>query len=326
MPTRRQLLGAGAATAALAATATTAAHHGGSNHPDLSGKTVLITGCSSGFGFLAAQHFARCGAKVVATMRNLPRPEADALLASVADENLDIHIVEIDVLDDASATTGVAEAERLAGGAIDVLVNNAGISTSGPVEVSDMAAAELMFGTNVYGPQRMARAALPKMREKGGGVIINVTSQLGRVMYPGFGLYSGTKFALEAMSEQMAYELAPRGVEVSIVQPGGYPTEIWENAQANTRALYAREDDARLAAYPELTQLSENGGGGTTDPMDVPRAMADIAAMAPGTRPLRRPVHPGRKPQTAINEVSAKTQMAMLESGPFGAWAKDVLG
>ncbi|MEM8826610.1 MAG: SDR family NAD(P)-dependent oxidoreductase, partial [Pseudomonadota bacterium] len=265
-------------------------------------------------------------AKVIATMRNLPRPEADDLRGQTAMGGLDLQIVELDVLDDASVTAAVGTAERLVGGPLDVVVNNAGIGMAGPIEMSDMAAAELMFGTNLYGPHRVARAALPKMRGAGTGLIVNVSSQLGRMIVPSLALYSSTKFALEALSEQMAYELVPRGVDVAIVQPGGYPTEIWDNGDRYTAALLARTPDDIKAAYPELVDNIEMSGGGTTDPMDVPRAIARLIAMPPGQRPLRTPVHPGAKPQVPINEVSAKVQTERLGASPYGPWVKDVLG
>jgi NAD(P)-dependent dehydrogenase (short-subunit alcohol dehydrogenase family) len=164
------------------------------------------------------------------------------------------------------------------------------------------------------------------MRRKRRGLIINVSSQLGRVISPNFGSYSGTKFALEAMSEQMAYELAPRGIEVSIVQPGGFPTRIWESGARRTRELIARTEKERTAGYPELMRNAVRTGGGSTDPMDVPRAMAEIIAMAPGTRPLRRPVHPGPRPQEPINRVSAEVQRQMFGQTPFAPWVDAVLG
>ena len=328
---RRQLLGASALTAAAVAAGPLRAAQAridgpAAGTPDLSGKSILITGSSSGFGYLGAQHYARAGAKVIASMRNLPRPEADELLQSVADENLDIHVVEIDVLDDASVAEGVAEAERLAGGALDVLVNNAGIGLGTPVEMQDMQATRLIFDTNVYGYQRLARAVLPKMREKGSGLIFNTSSQLGRVIVPNFGLYSATKFAVEAMSEQMAYELAPHGVEVTIIQPGGFPTEIWENSNLYTQRMLEGADEERKAAYADLIAAAiRTGPGSTTDPMDVPRAIAEIAAMPAGQRPLRRAVHPTTRPQEPINEVSATVQAAMLGESPYGPWVKSVL-
>lgn len=324
MISRRQLLGAGVAAGALAAAPAAAQTQAAA--PDLSGRSMLITGTSSGFGHLGALHYARLGAKVIASMRNLPRPEAEALRRAAGEEDLDLHVVEIDVLSDEQVARGVAEAERIAGGGLDVLVNNAGIGISGPVELQDMEATRLIFDTNVFGYHRMARAVLPRMRARRAGLIFNVSSQLGRVIVPNLGHYSATKFAVEAMSEQMAYELAPRGIEVTIIQPGGYPTRIWESGRRLTETLLARVEEERKAGYPELMQNALRGGGGTTDPMDVPRAIAAVVAMPAGTRPLRQAVHPGPKPQEPINRVSAEVQRAMLGQSPYAPWVEDVLG
>lgn len=322
---RRQLLAATAATGAALSTgpATAAAVEG---KPDLTGKSVLITGCSSGFGNLGAILYAEQGAKVFATMRNLPRAEGDALAKAAKDKELDVTILELDVLSDDSVSKAVAEAERLNGGALDVVINNAGIGTGAPVELQDLETMQLLFDTNVMGYQRVARAALPKMRAQKSGLIVNVSSQLGRVMVPGMGLYSSTKFAVESMSEQMAYELVPHGVDVTIVQPGGFPTKIWEKGNQYTAPMLERADDERKAAYQQLVDGALRNGGGSTDPMDVPRGIALTIAMAQGRRPLRLPVHPGPKPQQAINQVSAQTQIAMLGNSPFGPWVKDVNG
>lgn len=321
---RRTLLGAAAATSVLAATTTTASVMEGSLR-SIKGKSILITGCSSGFGRLAAESYAKSGAKVFATMRNLPRVEAEELERLARDKDLDLHVIEIDVLDDEQVAKGVAEAERLAGGALDVLINNAGISTAGPVEIQDMEATKLLFDTNVFGPQRLMRAVLPKMRAAKSGQIFNVTSQLGRVIVPAYGQYSPTKFALEAMSEQIAYELVPHNIDVTIIEPGGYPTKIWASSNTLTRQLLARAEEKHLNGYAGIVeQLGQRSGGGSTDPMDVPNAMAEIMAMPPGTRPLRREVHPGAKPQMPINKVSAEAQVGWLGGSPFGPWIKAV--
>ncbi|WP_299327150.1 SDR family oxidoreductase [Parasphingopyxis sp.] len=322
---RRHLLAGTAAIAALSAMPASTPSFAQTT-PNLSGKSILITGTSSGFGRLGAIHYARLGAKVIATMRNLPRPEAESLAAEAAAEELDLHIVEIDVLSDEQVASGVAEAERIAGGAIDILVNNAGIGITGPVELQDMEATRLAFDTNVFGCQRMARAVLPAMRAQGSGQIFNISSQLGRVIVPGAGHYSATKFALEAMSEQMAYELVPHNIEVTVIQPGGYPTQIWVNRNRYTGNLRERTAEERLQAYPALVERmgTEDGSGRSADPMDIPRAIAEIAAMPPGTRPLRRAVHPVRIPQEAINRVSAETQVAWLGESGFGPWIRAV--
>jgi len=173
----------------------------------------------------------------------------------------------------------------------------------------------------------MARAVLPAMRAAKKGQIFQLSSQLGRVIVPGLGHYSPTKFALEALSEGLAYELVPHGIEVTIIQPGGYPTEIWAKSTSRAAALKARTPQDLLDAYPQMTAgMGEPGsGGGSTDPMDVPRSIAEIIQMPRGTRPLRRPVHPGAKPQEAINDVSRQAQLAMLGASAYGPWVKDVL-
>lgn len=324
----RRALMTGAAFAGTAAVAGAANGQGATKTgTPLAGKSILITGCSSGFGRLGAEHYARLGAKVFATMRNLPRPEATELEALAKAEGLDIQIIEIDVTSDEQVGAGVAKALEAAGGKIDVLINNAGISTSGPIEAQDMEATQLLFNTNVFGPQRMIRAVMPSMRAAKQGQIFNVSSQLGRVIIPGFGQYSPTKFALEAMSEQLAYETVQHGVDVTLIQPGGYPTKIWDNQVPLSAGLKARLPDDVLGAYPALTANMgvAGGGGGDTDPMDVPRAIAEIIAMPRGKRPLRRAVHPGEKYQVAINEVSAKQQIAFLGGSLYGPWIKDAL-
>ncbi len=333
--TRRELLAGTVAAAALTGPVKAQAPGGGSTQPEaraaapavpfLGGKSILVTGSSTGFGHAGALLYARAGAKVIASMRNVPRPEAETLRRVARDERLDLHVVEIDVTDDASVARGVAEAERIAGGALDVLVNNAGIPYTGPVELQDIAATQAMFDTNVVGFQRLHRAVLPAMRARRAGVIFNVSSQLGRMMIPFGGMYAATKFAVEAMSEQLAYELAPRGIEVVIIQPGGYPTQVWPNRIRLTRQLLDRTPDELEAGYPEF-QLRDSALGGNTDPADVPRAIAEIIAMPAGTRPLRRPVHPGPKPHEAINAVSEQVQRAVLSRTPYAAWAEAVLG
>ncbi len=324
---RRTLIASMVATTALSATspARGAAMASGID-PELSGKSILITGCSSGFGRLGAEHYARLGARVFATMRNMPRPEADELMALAKDAKLDLHVLELDVTSDEQVLAAVAEAERINGGGLDVLVNNAGIGISGPVEVQDMEATRLAFDTNVFGCHRMARAVLPGMRAKKSGQIFQISSQLGRVIVPYGGHYSATKFALEAMGEQLAYELVPHNIEVTIIEPGGYPTEVWVNRNAYTGALRDRAEARHTAGYPQVVERmgTEDGSGRTADPMDVPRAIAATIASPAGTRPLRLPVSGGAIPQRRINEVTAQTQVEWLGGSGFGPMIRAV--
>lgn len=324
---RNLMLGAGVLAATMASKVAYASDSATVDTIDLTGVSILITGCSSGFGRLGAEHYARLGAKVFATMRNLPRPEATELETLAKTENLDISVLEIDVTEGDQVDAGVAKALEATGGTLDVLINNAGMAISGPIEAQDMAATQLIFETNVFGAHRMMRAVLPTMRAAGRGQIFNVTSQLGRVIVPGFGQYSPTKFALEAMSEQLAYEVASHGIEVTIIQPGGYPTKIWANQVAPSAALKTRLPEDVLSAYPQLTagMGTEGSGGGSSDPMDIPKAIAKTIAMPKGTRPLRIALHPVARPQEMINTVSAKTQLAVLGNSPFGPSVKAVL-
>ena len=322
---RNLMLGAGIAAAAYATGCAQSSE--ATNNIDLTGISILITGCSSGFGRLGAEHYARLGAKVFATMRNLPRPEAAELEALAKAEKLDITVLEIDITKDDQVASGVEAALKATGGKVDVLINNAGMSIAGPIEAQDMEATQLIFDTNVFGAQRMAKAVLPSMRANKSGYIFNVTSQLGRVIIPGFGQYSPTKFALEAMSEQMAYEVASHGIDVTIIQPGGYPTKIWSNQNAPSAALKARLSEDITSAYPQFTagMGKREAGGGDTDPMDIPHAIAGAIATEKSKRPLRIALHPVARPQEAINKVSAQMQLAVLGESPFGPIVKGVL-
>lgn len=324
---RNLMMGASVTAAAYMAACAKAPKATAQDGIDLTGISILITGCSSGFGRLGAEHYARLGAKVFATMRNLPRPEANELEALAKSEDLDITVLEIDITDQAQVTAGVEAALKAANGKLDVLINNAGMSIAGPIEGQDMEATQLIFDTNVYGAHRMARAVLPSMRANKSGYIFNVSSQLGRVIIPGFGQYSPTKFALEAMSEQMAYEVATHGIDVTIIQPGGYPTRIWYNQNAPSAALKSRMSEDVINAYPAFTagMGKREAGGGGSDPMDIPRAIAEAISKPQGTRPLRIALHPVARPQDIVNAASVKAQLAFLGNSQLGPVVKGVL-
>lgn len=319
---RRDLLVGAGATLTLAVSSTATAQ---TTTPDLSGKSVLITGASSGFGRLTALAAARAGAQVFATMRNHDggrRAQAQELSDIARSENLSITTMQLDVRQPGEITEAISAAQRSAGGALTAVVNNAGIGLSGPVELTDEQGMQDIFDTNLFGYMRVARAALPAMRAARRGIILNVSSQLGRVVIPGVGAYSGTKFAVEAMFEALAYELAPHGVEVCIIQPGGYPTNIWASGQIYSEEMIARASEEAQAAYAEFIAGSARrfAGGGTTDPNDVARTIVDVIALPDGRRPLRRPVHPNTRATDALNAAHAQVQALALGNGPFAPW------
>lgn len=239
--------------------------------------TVLITGCSSGFGLEAALAFARRGDTVIATMRNLEK--SASLEKQAADEGLTIHLQQLDVMDGGSieaACSAVAEAH----GGIDVLVNNAGVGYAGPIETIDESRARALFETNFWGPMMVSRQVLPSMRAKRSGVIINVTSLAGRL--PGLmysGMYGASKHALGALSEALASEVDPYGIRVVCIEPGFFATEITNNGAYDEGDDPVYETDQRW-----FRSFMEGGVAGGAHPSIV--ADAIVAAATDETTPL----------------------------------------
>jgi NAD(P)-dependent dehydrogenase (short-subunit alcohol dehydrogenase family) len=174
-------------------------------------KAVLITGCSSGIGRATALHLVGKGYTVYASARN--RASLDPLEAAGC------RTLAIDVTDDASMRAGVAAVDK-AEGAVGVLVNNAGYSQSGAVEAVPLARVRAQFDTNVFGTVRMCQLALPGMRRQGWGRIINLSSMGGRLVFPGGGYYHATKYAIEALSDALRFEVASFGIDVVLIEPG----------------------------------------------------------------------------------------------------------
>ena len=244
------------------------------------GKSVLITGTSTGIGRAAAGMLAAKGYRVLATMRS---PEKGRDLAEEAKANgWDLGVVPLDVRDDASVRTALEQA-----GDIDVLVNNAGFEVWGPLEEMTVDDLKDQFETNVYGPFRLITAVLPRMRRRGGGVIVNVSSVAGRVSAPLNGLYSASKFALEALSETIHYETGHFGVRCHIVEPGGVATPFPDN-----RRLVGAAAGDEGSPYRELITQWESAaerltGGARAQPEEV--AAAILEAIESGDK-LRYPV------------------------------------
>ena len=197
-------------------------------------KAVLITGCSSGIGEATARRLAASGWTVYATAR---RPEAIEHLAKDGCRTL-----ALDVTEEASMRAAVDEVVR-AEGAVGVLVNNAGYSQGGAVEQVAMQDVRRQFETNVFGAIRMAQLTLPGMRAQHWGKVVNLGSMGGRLTFPGGGLYHATKYALEALSDAMRFEVKGFGVDVVLIEPGLITTEFANNA------LVAAEEDGAENPY-----------------------------------------------------------------------------
>jgi NAD(P)-dependent dehydrogenase (short-subunit alcohol dehydrogenase family) len=234
---------------------------------------VLITGCSSGFGLLAALEFARRGDHVFASMRNTAK--SAALDVAAKSEGLDIDVLQLDVNDESSVQQAVKQVIASAG-RIDVLVNNAGIGKQGPLEEFDDDEINAVFETNVFGAFRTMRAVLPVMRAQNAGRIINVSSLAGVIAPPYESVYSASKHALEAASEALYYEVQPWNIRVSLIEPGGYETEIERNMQPPRRHGEGSPYLEREQRFREsLTRLPAAGARG--DAHEVARLIVDVA-------------------------------------------------
>lgn len=272
---------------------------------------ILITGCSSGFGALTARQLVETGATVFAGVRDRHTRNAaaaDELIASARGPGA-LEVLDLDITSDASVDAAVAAA-----GELDVLINNAGIAAAGLIETFTIAQAEQIFAVNFFGTLRMTRAVLPQMKRRGSGLLLHVTSELARIVLPGLGIYAASKFAIDALSECLHYELAATGVQSIVIQPGTYPTT------GILPKLLAPADPARSDGYGPVSALPQQLGAGLQAMIDSGMApdpasvAAEIVALVDRhERPLRNLIaSPDSDNVAAINTAAATAQAAMF--------------
>ncbi len=239
----------------------------------------FITGSSTGFGRVLADELLAEGQLVVATAR---RPE---VLQSLSDEFGErVLTTALDVTDEASIAAAVAAAISTFG-RIDVVVNNAGFGAVGAIEEFTDAEVRHQYDTNVFGALNVIRHTMPVLRAQGSGHILNITSVAGHRSRPGFGLYSSTKFALEAIGEALYHELQPMGIHVTNVEPGGFRTDF--AGRSLLRA--AAENPAYVeTAHANIAWINDVNGKQPGDPAKAARAMIDLVTMV--NPPLRLPL------------------------------------
>ncbi len=279
-------------------------------------KIILVTGASSGFGRDTAETLAKAGHRVFASMRDVGGRNRDAA-AGLRDAG--VAVVELDVTDDKSVDAAV-HAILAQAGRIDVLVNNAGIAAAGVTEAFSTDQAKLLFDTNVVGVLRTVRAVLPGMRAAGDGLIINIGSVLGRVTFPFFGLYGASKFAVEALTDTLRYEVSQLGVDVTLVQPSAYPTNMYASilhpADAATGASYGEIGAIPGKMFETFTAMFS--ADGAPNPHDVAAAVAALVASPKGVR-LARTVVGQSFGADAVNDATAPVQQGVLEALGLGA-------
>ncbi len=250
-------------------------------------RIVLITGCSSGFGYLSAIHLAEMGFQVVATMRNLEKRES--LDEEIKNRNVSINVRQLDVTDVASIGKCLLEIKETFG-RLDVLINNAGYGIGGFFEDLNDQEYRDQMETNFFGVLNMVRVSLPLLRKSADARIINISSTAGLTTTPGMGAYNASKWAIEAFSESLRLELAPHEIKVLLVEPGPYPTKV---LTTNTR-FAAKANDPKSPNY-YLTQMlykkyQHNNETLKSDPMEIVRLIAKlITAKNPSFRNIRGP-------------------------------------
>jgi NAD(P)-dependent dehydrogenase (short-subunit alcohol dehydrogenase family) len=277
-------------------------------------QSILITGASSGLGRLIAETLVRHGHTVFAGMRDLAgrnRRVAQAMRAQAKGAPGRLTPLPLDVTSDTSCEAAVGEVIAQAG-RLDVLINNAGIGLHGLTECFTPDEGKALFEINFFGVVRMNRAALPAMRERRRGLLVHMSSGGGRALLPCMAYYCASKFALEALAESYRYELAQLGIDVTILEPGSYPSPFWGKEPGPS-------DLTRAPGYGALQSLPErmrgvydqraNGPGGP-DPREVADACLKVIEMTPGTCPVRLLVGARVQEVALINEAQAKVQQS----------------
>ena len=237
---------------------------------------VLITGCSSGIGKYTALEMARRGHRVFASMRNLE--SARFIRADAQKAQLTLEILQLDVTDPASVTNAVQQVVREAG-PVDVLVNNAGVGSAGVVEDYTDQEIRSVFETNLLGAVRTTRAVLPAMRARRSGTIIMMSSISGLRTFPFVSVYSASKFALEAISNGLRYELMPFGIRVVLIEPGNFRTRAGSNMHFPKRITPGSGEATSDPLYRTLAMRPPHPFPTFPfgDAHDVARLAADIA-------------------------------------------------
>lgn len=237
-------------------------------------KIAVVTGASSGFGMLTALELAKNGFEVIATMRDKKRSTTLLREAKSSGITNRITIHELDV----TSAESVNQFKDLVGrvGQVDVLVNNAGFAGAGFVEEIPIDEYRSQFETNVFGAIAVTQAVLPIMRKKSKGKIINVSSISGRVGFPGLSPYVSSKYALEGWSESLRLEVKSFGIDVILVEPGSFQTNIWTSGKKVTENSLKKESPY-YEMMRKLEDHIESGSGKFEDPKDVARLITAIA-------------------------------------------------
>src|SRR5580700_2958592 len=275
-------------------------------------QVVLITGSSTGFGRLMAENLARRGHSVFATMRDpggRNATNASEIRALAKGESLPLNVLELDVTNDVSVERAVNICVEHAG-RIDIAINNAGNALIGLAEAVTTEQAQQIMDTNFFSSVRVNRAVLPHMRRQRSGLLLHISSGAGRLVIPTFSFYCASKFAMESLAEAYHYELAPQGIESSIVEPGAYQTSVFGN-------IVTAADQARTNTYGVTNEIAAKINGLLTtaagNPQEVADAVLRIVETPAGERKLRYRVSPADLGVDEINDLCEQVQARLFE-------------
>lgn len=232
------------------------------------GQTALVTGCSSGIGRATAEAFREAGWEVYATAR-----DADDV-ADLGERGC--HTAELDVTDPEEVRS-VVDAVYAEQGHLDCLVNNAGYGQFGPIEDVPMEEVVRQFQVNTFGPLRVVKAALPRMRERGDGTVVNVGGGFRGVTGPGLGVYTGSKYALHSMTDALRQEVAPAGVDVVLVLPGAVATGFYERVRQEVSSYDHNPEYEDLYRVLDDLDIVQAGGPGINSPERVAETILKAA-------------------------------------------------
>lgn len=277
-------------------------------------KKIFITGVGSGFGYLTAKTLLKKGHKVAGTVLykdGTAKEAVDELIKAGA------FLVVMDVTNDEQVKTAVQKAIEHLGG-LDVVINNAGVGILGMQENCTVDDMKNLFDVNVFGVQRVCRAVIPTFRKQGKGLIIYMSSLLGRLILPFHGVYSGTKWALEAMAESYRTELSVFGIESCIIEPGAFPTTFMDHMKTagdkSRDEQYGDYIHAPKNMFDRMNQVLE--ANTEQRPQKVANAISDLIDMPYGEKPLRTTVdHLGMgEAINQLNQVNDKITSAIYSN------------
>src|SRR5260370_14534732 len=280
-------------------------------------KTTVIPGGSSGFGRDMAETLAADHHKVYAGVRDWAGRNS---VVVVDLRGKGVEVLAFDVTSDAEVEDGIKSLLARSGGRFDVVINNAGIFSAGVSESFTTGQLRDLFEVNVIGVQRLMRATLPTLRAQRDGLVVNIGSILGRVPFPFLGLYGASKYALEALTDSYRYELSQLGIDVVLVQPSAYPTNLFAAGQkpgdAPTGAAYG--EIGTIPGKMLETFMGIFAAPNAPNPHDVAEAVAKLVATPKGQRPDHIVVGPPFEP-AAANPAVAPIQRQVVEGLGLGA-------